>query len=413
LTSILRRSGWATLDQAFASISNLLLSVAIARQSTEIEFGAFGLAFAIYLACIGASRAVVGDPTLLRAPTWKKRGTRFEVRSRDGMLSCSLGLGILVALLFAAGSLWSTREVMVVLMAVAAVIPGLLLFDAMRYWYFANTEPKLAALLDLSWLVLQIALFLGLAAVGLANAVTLIFAWGIAGFLPAVFSVFALRSRIGMHKGFRWLSRNRDLSLNFLGEFATLSGVQQAVPFLTAAFAGIASVGSIRAAQTILGPVNVVTGSASVVVLPHSRAIAAKALRRLPIFSLKVSLLLTFVVAAAFAVLILVPDSWGKELLGASWTGGRQVGLVLCCVLALNSLAYGATSGLRAMEASSVSLKIRLVTAPVALASVTWGAIENGALGAMWGLTIASGLQCAVWWVTYLIVWHNKLKTSD
>lgn len=362
---------------------------------------------------VGISRSLVGDPTLLRAPEWKDRGARHHLRNRDGMLSAGLLAGAVIALALFVGSFWMPHELRAIMAAMACAIPGLVLFDATRYWYFANAHTKLAAFMDLAWLLLQMTFFGVLFLLDSANATALVLAWAGAGVVTVLAVAVSARYRFSILGGVWWLKRNKDLSWNFLAEYATLSGVQQGVTFLTAAFSGLASVGSIRAAQTILGPINVITGSASVIVLPQSRVHLAKDPGKLPWFSLRVSATLAMIIAFAWGVVALLPEQIGRELLGVSWVAGQQIAMILGISLALNSISYGATSGLRAMEEGRVSLRIRLITAPIALLMVGTGAAIGDAEGAILGLVFASAIQSVAWWIVYLCMWKKLLRRPD
>ena len=59
------RVGASVLDQGLASASNLLMSLVIASQVSMAAFGAYGLAYAIFVICQGATRAFVGEALLV------------------------------------------------------------------------------------------------------------------------------------------------------------------------------------------------------------------------------------------------------------------------------------------------------------------------------------------------------------
>jgi len=64
---VIQRAGWSFADQALNSGTNFALSVVIARNVGAAEFGAFGLVFSCYLLAVGFTRAVAGEPLLVRA----------------------------------------------------------------------------------------------------------------------------------------------------------------------------------------------------------------------------------------------------------------------------------------------------------------------------------------------------------
>lgn len=402
---LLRRLGWASLDQGVSSLSNLLLSVAIASQASQADYGAFGLAFAIYLLLIGIGRSLVGDPVLLRFNTWTSAKKRRE--NRLGMLSGFFVVGILACVILLVFCIFLPMSLRFPFMALALMAPGLLVFDGLRYWAFASSKARTATILDIGWLICQVALFVPLIAMRKTESFLYFGAWGTsAGLCCLVFLIYK-RWIPRPSQGLSWIKSNLDISLNFLGEYATLSGVQQGVTFVTAAVAGLPASGTLRAAQTILGPANIITGSASVVVLPHSSRVVRDNILTLPRFSAIVSVTLAGVVLAAGLVVAVVPQSLGLSLFGASWLSGRDAALVLAISLGFNALSYGATSGLRALGLSKISLRVRVSTAPITLAASSYGAVTHGALGAVGGLALSAGVLSIIWWVTYLVSWKR------
>src|SRR4051794_32125122 len=89
--SLLRRLSWSTADQGVSSAGNLLLSICVARGVSVREFGGFGVAFAVYLVVLGVTRALAGEPALLRSGDW----TAAEARIR---CAATFWLAVLLAL---------------------------------------------------------------------------------------------------------------------------------------------------------------------------------------------------------------------------------------------------------------------------------------------------------------------------
>src|SRR4051794_2286041 len=85
------RKAVGVADQGVTSISNLLLSVAIARQSTPSEFGMFGIAFALYLGCLTIVRGTVGTVAVLRLS--QVEHANAVALQRDGF-AASVGIGV-------------------------------------------------------------------------------------------------------------------------------------------------------------------------------------------------------------------------------------------------------------------------------------------------------------------------------
>lgn len=388
---------WSALDQGLSSASNLLLAVVVARYATIAEFGAYGIAFALYLVFLGALRALFGEPTLLRLQEWATEGVDgLEVGS---VLGGSVLGGVGAGTLMAGFGLAMGGDLGPALAVTGLLLPGLGLLEMLRFHAFAEGRPRRAACLDGSWLIAQASGFAVLLWAGWTQYWALLLAWGAAGVLSALALVARRRMTVSLLTVRSWLSRNRDLSGNFLAEYVTLAASQQGIVFLTAAFAGLAGTGAIRAVQTIMGPVNILTGSAHLVLLPAARRLASEDPPRLIRFALLTGAGLASVAVVGGAAMWLLPVEIGESLLGESWAAGAALVPLFAAIVAVNGLSYGATSGLRALLRTRLSLGIRLATTPVVLVAVGIGAYEQGARGALMGLLAAVLLQSATWWI--------------
>src|SRR4051812_2323833 len=61
-----RRALWTFADQALSSLTNFALTIVIARAVGADSFAAFALALLTFSFVIGLSRAMIGDPYVIR-----------------------------------------------------------------------------------------------------------------------------------------------------------------------------------------------------------------------------------------------------------------------------------------------------------------------------------------------------------
>jgi hypothetical protein len=92
------RAGLTLADQAFSSASNFLVGLFVARLAGPRQFGAFALAYAVWLAVAGLHRAMITDPLLIAGDEW---GEERSVLSRGVAAELLLGsaAGAVVALI--------------------------------------------------------------------------------------------------------------------------------------------------------------------------------------------------------------------------------------------------------------------------------------------------------------------------
>ena len=60
------RLGWGVTDQALSSLTNLVMTLSVARTLGCRQFGAFTLAYVTYGFALTASRALSSDPLMVR-----------------------------------------------------------------------------------------------------------------------------------------------------------------------------------------------------------------------------------------------------------------------------------------------------------------------------------------------------------
>lgn len=401
-----KRVLWSSFDQGLSSVSNLLLSVLVARAAGVAEFGIFGLVFAIYQLGLGSSRAFLGEPALIRI----SKDPRTVHAS--GMLGASLALGLAGFLVCAlAGFIAGPQGVLFFIFAVG--FPVLMATDSCRYWLFAHGRPRDAAMVDLTWLLAQLGAYGVCVALGFNGANVVVSTWLFGALTALVGFMVVKRASIDLRAGWAWLKSARDLSFRFWGEYLTISGSQQSIVYFSVLFSGLGASAALRAGQVVVGPLSMVSMGVSVVALPELSRVAAtgnrvRLVRRAALIS---AALLASTLVYSVAVMV-TPEGVGEALLGESWRSGLALVPLLLALTAVSNVAYGATAALRALEKARLTLRLRLITLPVSLAAIFVGAAMSPA-GAVIGAIIGAGVQMLLWWITLLTVTKRERGTSD
>jgi O-antigen/teichoic acid export membrane protein len=390
-----RRVGWGLLDQALSSLTNFALGVVIAREVNQSAFGAFGIAFATYLIVLGISRATGSEPLVIRysrSPEEDWRGAAGRASGMAVVVGLATGTLCVIAGVVADGSLRSA------LIALGVVLPGLLVQDVWRFALFAAGRGSDALLNDLAWAVVLFPALGLLIATGQTSVGSFILAWGTAATAAAVIGAWQTRA-IPRPTGARgWFREHRELTPRFLGEFGAFNASTQLTIYGVGAIVGLASVGSLRAADLLLGPLTVLFLGINLVAVPEG----VRALDVSPLALRRVSLLFSALVATAAltfgAVIHFLPPRVGTALLGASWDGAHKVIFLLALSRAGTGFAAGATAGLRSLGAAKRSLRARLICVPLVIAGGIGGAAIAGVRGAAAGLALSSCIEASVWW---------------
>ena len=386
------RRGASVIDQTLSSSSNLLLALLVGRHSTVQEFGLFALSTSMYWFCLGAGRALIGEPG-------------FVTRDSDPRRSASarLYVGAGFAVISSAG-FWGLAVVfgdpLFILMGVALV--PLLLQDGLRYLFFARAEPWGALALDAVWLTMQIfAIPVVLAWLDPEGPLVWVAAWTIGALTSVVVGLLWLRPGCSPSGVRAWMTRTRRLAAGFLSDFVITTGAQQATLMLLPAVSSLGVVAALRTAQVVNGPLNVLMGATAIIVLPAvARRRDANDLSGALRDARRAATHLVAISAAYLVVLSLALPHWGPSLLGDQWQNSRAVIPVICVHMALMGVLQGPVLTLRGFGRVRSLLLTRLVITPGNMAGPLLGAYFGGAIGMACGMVMSASTAALVWWLT-------------
>jgi O-antigen/teichoic acid export membrane protein len=394
---VVRRLGWGVVDQGVSSLSNFAVGIVVARSLGPTGFGAFSLAYVTYSMILSATRGLATDPLLVRysgAPStaWRKAaGASTATATLTGIAAGAACLGV---------GLFLGRDVGGAFIALAVVLPGLMLQDSWRFVFFSIGRASKAVLNDVVWGTLQIVALLVLLGTGHATVVWCVLAFGGTAAIAGVFGL--LQSRILPRptrvKG--WMVETRALGGRYLAENLSMGGARQLRMTVLGGVTGLAAVGEVRAAEMLMGPFLVILMGASQVAVPEASHVLANAPRRLEQFCLALGAVLA--VAAGVwgaALLALSPTGLGDKLLGDVWPGASTLLVPVIIGMAMGCFSVAATAGVRALAAAPRSLRAQLANAALYAIGGGFGAVIDGAQGSCWGVALATTISAGLWWV--------------
>ncbi|MFE1308907.1 hypothetical protein [Streptomyces sp. NPDC058755] len=390
------RAAWGFIDQALSSASNFLVSALAAHSLAPREFGAFALAFAVYLLLLGVSRALCTEPLAVRYTAQEQ--VVFDAGARRAVGSVTV-LGLLLGGACLAVGLLIGGSAGGALVALGVAAPALLVQDAWRYVFFASGRVRSAALNDFVWVLAQVGLF-GLMSGGVLprSGPIMIIAWGAGAGLGAVLGLRQSRIVPAWSSLPGWVREHSDLCGRFAGEFIAAAGAVHLVNFGIGVTAGLAAAGSIRGALLVFGPLSMILMAAAVVLLPEFVRNAHFSVDVLTRNARLASWALFGVSVVWGLVCLATPASIGQRLLGQNWPGMRSVLPQIAVMMCGAGASVGATLGLRAVGAARRSLRARLSIIPVTIVGGLLGASLWSAAGAAMGFAVASVTGAVIWW---------------
>ena len=285
-------------------------------------------------------------------------------------------------------------------LALGLTLPALLLQDSWRFSFFALGRGGQAFLNDLVWAVAFVPALVLLRVTRVQNVFCFIFAWGAAAAVAA--SVGLLQARIvpRLSDVIKWLSQHRDLGYRYLVENTANSGAGQLLMFSLSLILGLAAVGYIQAANTLMvGPVMVLFMGTTMIGIPEAAGILRRSPERLLQFCLVVSSgLVVAAVAWGAVLLVALPKGLGTLMVGAIWR--PMYPLMMPSVFWAVGMATwaGGLVGLRALAAARRSLRAMILASAAYLAFGLIGALSGGVLGVVCGLAIAAWFGSALYW---------------
>lgn len=389
----------AVADQGVAALTNIAVLVVAARQSTAAGFAVFSLVYTVFTVLLGLSVAYVGQALVLEKGD--ARATAGACRSAVAFTatgSAAFGLP-------AAAVLWAVGgETAAGMAALGLVLPIVLTQDTARYAFSTLRIPQHALTADVLRLV---AVVPALAAQPQdAGAARLIAVWGLSALPALALALWLLRRRTrGAVQGVRGYLR-RYLRGGHLGRrFAVEFGVGNAGTQLAILGLGLIgnplAVGALRGATTLYGPMNVLFNAATGFGPPllHRAGSPRRAARA----ACAAGCVLAGVAAAWTAVLVLLPDTYGRQLLGDTW--GAASPLLPATGSQYAAMALG-TCGLLTLRVlrPRTTLPIQLVFSLLSVGFMLGGYALGGVLGAAWGLALGSAAKGTASWLRALRV---------
>jgi O-antigen/teichoic acid export membrane protein len=395
---VTRRLTWGVGDQAMSSLTNFLLTIFIARTLHQVQFGAFTLAYVTYGFADNASRGLSIEPLLVRfsgtaRPIWRR-----------ATASCT-GTALLVGVVTGAGAIGAGFLIGgttgLAFFALGLTLPGLLLQDSWRYSFFAIGRGYHAFINDTIWAVLLLPALVALKATGHANVFWFVLAWGTTATVAAVIAPLQARVTPNLARAPEWLSRHRDLGPRYFAENVGGNAADTLRSYSLSYILGLAAVGYIQAANTLMGPFKIVFFGLSLITLPEAAKLLRSSPQRLPLFCAAVGTGLA-VLAAIWGVVLLIalPHGLGHLMLGSLWQGTYPLVLPATLAVVAGCVTTGAVLGLHALGTARRSMRAVIVTAALSLASSLAVALAGG--GTVWTMRVVAAAlfvgAILTWW---------------
>jgi O-antigen/teichoic acid export membrane protein len=387
------------LAQMISSGSNFLLGILIARAGGASALGQFGVAFLIWLAVLGANRALVTEPMTVTGSVDDRRAQLPE-----GLIaSLVLGGWATIALLGVCLGVHLIGVDVTALLALAACIPSLLAHDFCRSTAFRLQCPGRALAGDAGFAVVQAALSIGLFEAGVRESAAFVLAWGIGATAGAIVGIVLNGIRPILRGGVRHIRRLWAHSRWFLGEFCTAFPADQGYLLLLPLLLGSVQFGLYRSGAGLLGPVVVILVAGGNIGLPESvRRLRENGMPGLSRYALRLTALVLGVVILYCGFVAIFAEWLLRMTYGPQFTEAVTITRLIAVQYVLLALSFGFG---QAVKACGLMRQLWATRAVSALASITTvvvlsedlGLVGAGIASLIAGGAYSTGVMVAYW----------------
>jgi len=416
-TRWLGRGSAALADQGLFAVGNFLLNIFLGRWLTPDGYGAFSIAFSIFLLIGTIHTAFFTEPMLVFGSS--KSTSDFTPYLAGLVRMHWLGTSLVGLLLLGTAAVSLLTESSVLASSLVALVPTvpLVLFTWItRRACYVTLQPHLAALGGLAYLVAMLGLLVALKLSGLAAPSTALLAMGAAS--GAALAVLLPRLRVGPF-GARPAGGYSDILWQHwgYGRWALGTSLLAWVPgnvfiLLLPLYGGLEATGAFRAYVNLVVPMMQVTSALGILVLPTLVKASEQEIESYT--RLVRALVLAFAVGAALYGLVV--GLWGSHVLDWLYAGRYSADVatlwLLAGVPAGSAIAAVLSSALRARERPDLVFRAYVMPAIVAATAGTALVLTRGVPGASlaWLLTYATG---AAGLGVVFIAWNARTRMAE
>ncbi len=406
------RAALATADQSISSLSNFAVGVAIARVAGIAAFGAYSLAYAIWLLVAALHRSLVTDPMAIESDLNSPSAQRHLQQGLAAELSLGLSTGAVFAVAGAVCLGLGQRRFGLCILALAPWLPCLLAQDYWRWVGFMKSQPQRALMNDFVFDVVQAAVFVGLLFLGVRSSILAIEAWGVGSLGGAIFGLWQFRTRPTLRRGFGRIRLRWGLSKWLVNQNVTNAASSQSTLYLTGAFLGTVGVGGLRSAVSLVsGPSQVLFQAGGSIGLPEaSKALKDRGwpgLRRVERFVTLAGV--TSVGGIAVAVFL-----FGRRLMtllyGPRFAQFSGIADIVAISLVVAALALGAQMALKATRNTRRLFHVALTSLVISVVAVVILEPLYGLKGAAFATLIGAGANT---FGVLIMHWRHSRKSAE
>lgn len=362
---------------------------------SRTNFGVFSLGLSIMVLSSGIAVAMSGEAlgvargALVRDGRWNDLRTSLIRNS----IRVIIVIAAISAVIVAAVCLWASSPMPLAGWAIVIMTPGAVVAEGLRAIHYGNRDLRKAFRLTMIWTACQIVSFLVFLGLIGFSVTAVLGSWILGAVSCAIFGIIEFRDAIRSRPS-RLDSGWQRRRLSFAFEYLATAGPTQLTSILATPLFGVTATGALRAVQSVFGPLNIVTRGIRNFLVPT----AAERFRGSALLRLGLTLSFTGgVVTGALIALLSFSPSLGGFLMGQNWPDDPALVVGFGLARLASSIVIGAVIIYRALDRSSISSPLRLLSALATIVPFVVFA-AHGLTTALWMSGIACILAAACWW---------------
>jgi O-antigen/teichoic acid export membrane protein len=390
-----KNRSWALVDQTLSSISNLVPGIYAAHVLSPSDFGLFALIQVAYVLALGVTRVGIVEPAVISGADIENRPTKDHLGAVDGVHIVAAGGALLGGATLAlvadapAALMWLS-------MAGLAIALGQ---DALRMVSISIGRARDAAVNDGLWVLSLLAALPVAAAVGLQSLWGVTAMWVLAAVPGWLFAVVRTGWLPNARRGAWHGRRQARLTSALLVEWGLKQGATQLATYGIGMLGGLTVVAGVRAAQLVLGPLNILFTGLQTALLPESVRSRQTDLSGMRAPLRRLSLLLGTLSLLAGIAFSLLPEAFLQILVGDQSNGLAVYVMPMAAILASTGFMTGAHLGLRALAAGRELVSTRFLGSLTTLGTALLGLVvwDFEPLAGLWGLACGGMIAALLW----------------
>lgn len=393
------KGGLALLDQGLFAGSNFVASILLARWLSPQEYGAYAVAFAVFLLLLVPYQALVLEPMLVFGGSAYRNCLRSYLKVLL-VVHCAMGLVIVIALCAAAGvgfELDRTSSLPGALVGVAIATPLVLLFWLVKRPFYVMLSPAASVWGAIVYAALMMGGLTLVSRHGSLSPFSALLLMGLAGLGASLLLLAYLAFRLPASEHTLSLADTWRRHWHY-GRWALGANVMMWIPVsiyypLLSSFSGMTQAGELKALMNFLSPMLQTCAALASLMLPYgTRLVEERGIAGVSAVSKRMTLLCVCCALPYWALVLLFEGPAFHMLYSGRYTEITYMLPVVALTSICGSAFFGPSIALRAMEAPRSVFAAVFVSSCVSIAigiPATWA---FGLKGAVWSMALSEAL---------------------